>query len=103
MVQAPRESGALITAKSALDAGKDVFVHRVGEGTEVCVRGTQALIDDGAIAIENYHDLIVYTLKSFKGTKRVEGITYEEIEEILKDKECNESFYRFRESWYRVK
>ena len=103
VVQAPEQSGALITAKCALDAGKDVFVHKSGEGTEACVKGTQELIDNGAITISNYHDLTVYTLKSFKGTKRAEEISYEEIEKLLKDESINEDFYRFRDSWYRVK
>jgi predicted Rossmann fold nucleotide-binding protein DprA/Smf involved in DNA uptake len=52
IVQAPKQSGALITADYALEQGRDVLVHRAGLTGNVGA-GTQKLRDEGALAIES--------------------------------------------------
>lgn len=57
VIEAPRRSGALITARSALDQGRDLFVHAVStEGTHASA-GSRALIADGAPVISSIRQL----------------------------------------------
>ena len=48
LVEAPRKSGALITARAARDQGKDVFVVP-GEITSLTCEGSNRLLQEGAI------------------------------------------------------
>jgi DNA processing protein len=50
VVEAPEKSGALITARQALDQGRDVYTVPGNIGVESC-RGSNALLRDGASAV----------------------------------------------------
>ena len=56
VVEAPKRSGALITADFALDEGRDLFVHRSGT-TGGNSAGCAALLADGARAVEGSSDI----------------------------------------------
>lgn len=65
VVQAPRRSGALITADYALEQGRDLFVHEAGlEG--VAGRGGRGLREEGAPVIAGAGDI----LRDWKGEPR---------------------------------
>jgi DNA processing protein len=57
VVEAPKGSGALITADLGLDQGRDVVVHRVGLET-VRGDGTRSLAEQGACVIGSAKDLV---------------------------------------------
>lgn len=59
VVQAPARSGALITARAALEYGRDVFAVP-GPITEAACGGSNALIASGAIPICEIHDMRDY-------------------------------------------
>ena len=57
VIQAPLRSGSLITARHALDQGRDVLVHRVGlEGESGC--GSAALAQEGAPVVSCLEDVL---------------------------------------------
>ena len=56
VVQAPEKSGALITAGTALDQGREVLVHRAGT-RGLCSRGSAALVEQGARVIDRVDDI----------------------------------------------
>lgn len=58
VVQAPRDSGALITADFALGENRDVVVHAVGTGQERENEGSRGLVSDGAGVYECWSDYI---------------------------------------------
>lgn len=58
IVQAPERSGALITADYALDAGRELVVHKAGVTPAVACAGTRALADDGAQVVSHAADLL---------------------------------------------
>lgn len=57
VVEAPGESGALITADFALDQGREVVVHEVGLKTKQG-EGIRKLVDDGAATITCAADVL---------------------------------------------
>ena len=57
IVQAPRRSGALITAEYALDCGRELVVHAAGVRDGERNEGTRALAGDGAAVISSSRDL----------------------------------------------
>jgi DNA processing protein len=57
VVQAPERSGALITADYALEQGRDLAVHAAGL-SGIVGRGTRALAESGAPAVENARELL---------------------------------------------
>lgn len=57
VVEAPRKSGALITAKLALDQGRDVYAVPGNAGLKVCA-GSNDLLRQGAMIAEFGSDLI---------------------------------------------
>ncbi|MBN1799263.1 MAG: DNA-processing protein DprA [Spirochaetales bacterium] len=62
VVQAPKKSGALITADFALEQGRELYVHKVGL-KHICGEGTAALHGEGAVAIDSAYAVI----KDLKG------------------------------------
>ena len=56
VVQAPKRSGALITADYALEQGRELVVHRVGLAGERGA-GTRRLAEQGAAVIESGADI----------------------------------------------
>lgn len=57
VVEAPYQSGSLITARLALDQGRDVFVVPGNIDVETC-QGSNALLRDGAIAVSSGWDVV---------------------------------------------
>ena len=57
VVEAPEKSGALITAKLAMDQGRDVYVVPGNVGVEACI-GSNALLQDGGIAALSGWDVV---------------------------------------------
>ena len=57
VVEAPAKSGALITARQALDQGRDVFVTPGNVGIASC-EGSNALLRDGAILVTSGWDIL---------------------------------------------
>lgn len=57
VVEAPKKSGALITARQALEQGRDVFVVPGNIGVAAC-EGSNALLRDGACAIASGWDIL---------------------------------------------
>ncbi|MFQ3621499.1 MAG: DNA-processing protein DprA [Spirochaetales bacterium] len=66
VVEAPKGSGALITADYALEQGRDLFVHRLGVET---MEGTRHVSEEGAPIIEGVQDLF-----SAWGIHRAQGL-----------------------------
>jgi len=57
VVEAPMKSGALITARNAMEQGRDVFAVPGNLGVETC-EGSNALLQDGAITALSGWDVI---------------------------------------------
>ena len=57
IVEAPEKSGALITARYALEQGRDVFVVPGNINTPACA-GSNALLQDGAIPVMSGWDVL---------------------------------------------
>ena len=57
VVEAPAKSGALITARQALDQGRDVFVTPGNVGIASC-EGSNALLRDGAAMVTSGWDIL---------------------------------------------
>ena len=57
VVEAPLKSGSLITARDALEQGRDVFVVPGNIDVETC-KGSNALLRDGAIAVSSGWDVV---------------------------------------------
>lgn len=57
VVEAPQKSGALITARYALEQGRDVFVVPGNINTPTCV-GSNALLQEGAVPVFSGWDVV---------------------------------------------
>jgi len=57
VVEAPKISGALITARQAMEQGRDVFVVPGNIGVDTC-EGSNALLRDGALAVTSGWELL---------------------------------------------
>ena len=57
VVEAPEDSGALITARRAADQGRDVFVVPGNIGVKSCM-GSNALLREGAISVTSGWDVV---------------------------------------------
>lgn len=57
VVEAPKGSGALITARQAADQGRDVFVVPGNIGVDTC-EGSNALLRDGATLVQSGWDVL---------------------------------------------
>lgn len=57
VVEAPRKSGALITAQQALEQGRDVYVVPGNIGVDSCA-GSNALLRDGAVVVTCGMDIL---------------------------------------------
>ena len=64
VVESPKRSGALITARCALEQGRDVFTIPGNLGVDT-LEGNLLLIKDGATVIENGNDVIASYLYRF--------------------------------------
>lgn len=57
VVEAPEKSGALITARAALEQGRDVFVVPGNIDVDTCI-GSNALLREGATAVSHGWDIL---------------------------------------------
>ncbi len=57
LVEAPRQSGAMITARIALEEGRDVFTIPANLGTD-SASGNISLLKSGAILVESSYDIL---------------------------------------------
>ncbi len=97
VVEAPKISGALITARTALEQGRDVFVIPGNIGVAACV-GSNALLREGATAVCSgwdvmqeyelrYPDVIIQTKKTKTTEKKVaQSVTLPEIKKSAGNK-----------------
>ncbi len=74
VVEAPADSGALITARLGLDQGRDVFVVPGNIDVETC-RGSNALLRDGAIAVTSGWDVLSEYVHLYPGKVRNDNVT----------------------------
>lgn len=69
VVEAPEQSGALITAHTAADQGRDVFVVPANIGVSTA-RGSNALLREGAIAVGCGWDVVQEYAQRYPGRVR---------------------------------
>lgn len=82
VVEAPEESGSLITARRALDQGRDVFVVP-GNIDVPTFRGSNSLLREGAIAVSSGWDVVSEYEALFPGQVRRGADRREEEESLL--------------------
>ena len=73
VVEAPKRSGALITAHQAADQGRDVFVIPGNVDVASCA-GSNALLRDGAIAVSSGWDILSEYVALFPDVIRKDGL-----------------------------
>lgn len=73
VVEAPKRSGALITASQAAEQGRDVFVIPGNVDVEACA-GSNALLRDGAIAVSSGWDILSEYVSLFPDVIRKDGL-----------------------------
>lgn len=73
VVEAPKRSGALITASLAADQGRDVFVIPGNVDVAACA-GSNALLRDGAIAVSTGWDILSEYQALFPGKIHKDGL-----------------------------
>lgn len=84
VIQAPRGSGALVTANHALAQGREVVVHRVGVPSHNA-SGTKDLAREGAVVVEGLSDIA--------GCSKVD---YKEARRISVARSCEDGIFPFR-------
>lgn len=85
--QAPGQSGALRCCTEALDAGRDVFVHRTGLRPIAANVGTRRLVSEGCAVVRDYGDAAGRI--GFPRSVRLSVASQE-----------GEALYRFGDTWY---
>ena len=73
VVEAPKRSGALITASQAAEQGRDVFVIPGNVDVAACA-GSNALLRDGAIAVGSGWDILSEYVSLFPDVIRKDGL-----------------------------
>ena len=73
VVEAPKRSGALITASQAAEQGRDVFVIPGNVDVAACA-GSNALLRDGAIAVSTGWDILSEYVALFPDQIRKDGL-----------------------------
>lgn len=74
VIEAPYQSGSLITARLGLDQGRDVFVVPGNIDVETC-QGSNALLRDGAIAVTSGWDVLSEYVHLYPGKVRKDSVT----------------------------
>lgn len=86
VVEAPQKSGALITARQALEQGRDVFVVPGNIGVSTC-EGSNALLKDGAALVTSGWDVVGEYAYCYPDTIRKElSLPTQEDDKIVVDK-----------------
>lgn len=86
VLQAPLRSGALACATSALDAGRDVYVHAEALHSGPLGEGSRALVEMGCPVIASYAELASHLHWSASVH--------------LRQTTCGDALYRFGPAWY---
>lgn len=87
VVEAPQKSGALITARQALEQGRDVFVVPGNIGVSSC-EGSNALLKDGAALVTSGWDVVGEYAYRYPGKIQKELLPLpQEDDKIVVDKE----------------
>lgn len=73
VVEAPQKSGALITARQALEQGRDVFVVPGNIGVSAC-EGSNQLLKDGASAVTGGWDILSQYAARYPGKLHEEAL-----------------------------
>jgi len=86
VVEASPKSGSLITARYALDQGRDIFAVP-GSPLDPRARGTNSLIRDGATLVQQASDVIgaIEPAREFQVTRRHDRATFSALNEIEGD------------------
>ena len=73
IVEAPEKSGALITARFALDQDRDLWVDRIGVSSPLG-KGIARLAEDGAAVLDSARDILAeWNLDSYIGKEKGKG------------------------------
>ena len=88
VMQSPKRSGALHVASSALDLGKDVFVHASGAKKIKQYFGSYGLVEMGAVVVDDFAALASHLNLECKNT--------------LRRGSFETSLYRFGSGWYNI-
>jgi DNA processing protein len=72
VIEAPRRSGALITASSALEQGRDVFCVP-GQADSFTMKGSHQLLREGARLVEDVNDIMEELEPLLRSRRRVNG------------------------------
>lgn len=86
IIEAPRESGSLITASRALEQGRDVFALP-GNVDAYCCQGSNELLKEGAVPVTCGRDIICQYEDMFpEKLRRPKADELEKIDEKIRDK-----------------
>ncbi|MBR3848409.1 MAG: DNA-processing protein DprA [Oscillospiraceae bacterium] len=91
VIEAPEKSGALITARQALEQNRDVFAVPSGI-FEASARGSNNLIREGAVPILSGHDVMAEYSHLFPDKINITTVTTKETDVAKATPELKESF-----------
>jgi len=57
VIQAPQQSGALITSRYAFNQSTEVYIHQIGTENNIYCKGSKKLFKEGATVVSSYKDI----------------------------------------------